>query len=168
MFKVILRSFGALQTFQIFDHLISRKRLLIERNGPKFGLWGKVISMYKVNLTIKVFNAIPRSFPNVTFRFSRIMYLVVVPWGQVLCVYSFLNCYGYMGYLWRCGVLVPFEVVRCNFLTLARNYKTAGRRERTEVWDSGTLVPHTWGTFDLVPFNGIFGVFSSAWLCQQS
>ncbi len=36
IFKVILRSFGA---FLIVDNLVSRRRLAIERNGPKFRHW---------------------------------------------------------------------------------------------------------------------------------
>ncbi len=34
LFKFSLGSFGA---FPIFDDLVSRKRLVVEQNGPKFG-----------------------------------------------------------------------------------------------------------------------------------
>ena len=46
---------------------------------------------------------------------------------------------------------------------MAINSKTAGRRAKlTEVWDSGTLVSHIYGGFDLVVFTDIllpFGVY---------
>ncbi len=38
MVKVILGSFGA---FPIFDNRVSRKRLVVERNGEKFGPRGE-------------------------------------------------------------------------------------------------------------------------------
>ncbi len=61
VFKVILRSFNALP---IFDNLVSRKRLVVERIGVKFGLRGQVFSAYKVPLTVVkcVFNVILMSF----------------------------------------------------------------------------------------------------------
>ncbi len=41
---------------------------------------------------------------------------------------------------------------------MACNSKPASRRaKRTDILDSGTLVTHIWGTFDLAMFNVILG-----------
>ncbi len=50
MFKFSLGSFGA---FSIFDNLVSQKRLVVERNGPKFGPHGYAFSVYTVLLAVK-------------------------------------------------------------------------------------------------------------------
>ena len=50
MVKVILGSFGA---FPIIDNLISRKWLVVERNGVKFGPRGWVFNVHRVLLTLK-------------------------------------------------------------------------------------------------------------------
>ncbi len=50
MLKVIWGSFGA---FPIFDSIVSRKRLVIEQNGVKFGSRGLVFNVYWVLSTVK-------------------------------------------------------------------------------------------------------------------
>ncbi len=50
MFKFSLESLG---TFPIFDDLVSRKRLGVERNGLKCGPQGSVFSVYRVLLSVK-------------------------------------------------------------------------------------------------------------------
>ena len=50
MFNFSLGSFCA---FQIFDDLVSRKRLVVERNRPKFEPLGQVFSVCRVVLTVK-------------------------------------------------------------------------------------------------------------------
>ncbi len=50
VFTISLRLFGA---FPIFDSPVFGKRLVVERNGCKFGSPGSVFSVYKVLLTVK-------------------------------------------------------------------------------------------------------------------
>ncbi len=49
LFKTSLMSFCA---FPICANLVSRKRLVVERNGPKFGPQGYILGIYRVLLTI--------------------------------------------------------------------------------------------------------------------
>ncbi len=51
MLKIILRSYGA---FPIFDKLVSRKRLVVGRNGPEFGSQRKLLSVFRVLLTVSI------------------------------------------------------------------------------------------------------------------
>ncbi len=42
---------------------------------------------------------------------------------------------------------------------MACNSKTAGYRDkRTEIWDSGIVVPCIWSTFDILVFRVILGL----------
>ncbi len=47
MFEFSLGSFGAFPIFADLVH-VSWKRLIVERNGPKFGPKGQVFSVYRV------------------------------------------------------------------------------------------------------------------------
>ncbi len=74
MFRVSLRSFGA---FLIFSNLVSRERLVVERNGPKCGprVGGRqVVTVYRIPLTYK---KCLRSFwcRSAHFLFSTTLYL---------------------------------------------------------------------------------------------
>ena len=50
LFKFSLGSFGA---FLKLDDYVSRKRLVVEQNGPKVGPHGYVYSVYRVILSLK-------------------------------------------------------------------------------------------------------------------
>ncbi len=70
MFKVSLGSFGTFPIFPIFNNLVSQKRLVEERNGPKFGPRGYLFGVHKERLTFKclghsvrLFGAFPISAP---------------------------------------------------------------------------------------------------------
>ncbi len=52
MLKFSLGSFGAFPIFTDLVH-ISRKRLIVERNGSKFRPQGEVFSVYRILLTVK-------------------------------------------------------------------------------------------------------------------
>ena len=78
--------------------------------------------------------------------------------------------YAYMGYF----DLVVFKVILGHSVHLSQNSlfsKTVCRRaKRTEIWDSGILVTHIWGAFDLVGYKVILGSFSalvSKWSVSQ-
>ena len=53
MFKFSLGSFGAFLIFANLAHVVSRKRLILERNRSKFERQEYVSSLYKVLLTVK-------------------------------------------------------------------------------------------------------------------
>ena len=53
MFKFSLESLGAFPYFADRVDVVSRKRLIVEQNGPKFGPQGEVFCVYRVLLTVK-------------------------------------------------------------------------------------------------------------------
>ena len=53
MFKFSLRSFGAFTIFGNLIHVVSRKRLIVERNGAKFRPQGQEFSVYGLLLKIQ-------------------------------------------------------------------------------------------------------------------
>ncbi len=69
MFKFSLGSFSA---FPIFDNLVSRKRLVIEQNGPKFGPRSKNL-VYRVLLSVKCSSSVWDHL--VHFQFLTTLYL---------------------------------------------------------------------------------------------
>ncbi len=62
-------------------------------------------------------------------------------------------------------------VIQCTCPKMASISKMAGRRAKTtEIWESGILVTHIWGTFDLVGFKvilGSIGALMSKWPVSQ-
>ena len=109
MFKVSLGSFDA---FPIFGDLVSRKRLIVERNGRKFGPRGP----YKVVLTVKCSRSVWGH--SVHIRFLPTLYMLYLvrliverngakigPHGLVFGVY--IEC------LCLLSVVVQFRVIRC-------------------------------------------------------
>ncbi len=75
-------------------------------------------------------------------------------------------------YLSRRSAQDYFGLILWNCLEMSCNSKTAVcRAEWIGIWDSGVIVQHTWGTFDLIVFNAILGSFSahlSNWLLTQT
>ncbi len=78
-------------------HVVSRKRLIVERNGPKFGPHGYVFSVYRVLLTVKCSSSV--SGYSVHFRVSGSLYL------EKLWSYSKID----QNLGLRCNYLVPVE-----------------------------------------------------------
>ncbi len=78
MFKFSLGSFGA---FPIFGNLVSRKEVVVERNGPKFGPQRQVFRAYRVLFTVNL--TVQRSVwgQSVHFHFWR-------PWIYFWLKYS--------------------------------------------------------------------------------
>ena len=76
----------------------------------------------------------------------------------------------YMGYIWPCRVQGHFGVIRYTCLKMTCISKTAGHRaKRTEIWDSGILVVHIWGIFDLVGFKVIWcNCLKIAWISKTT
>ncbi len=61
--------------FQFFDDLVCRKRLVVERNGQKFGPHWYIFSVYRVLLTVKSSNSVWGH--SVDFQFLMILYLLL-------------------------------------------------------------------------------------------
>ncbi len=74
MFKLSLGSFGAFPIFADLVHAVSRKRLMVERNGPKFGPWGKYLVYDGVLLTVRCSSSVRGH--SVHFRFLLTLYML--------------------------------------------------------------------------------------------
>ena len=72
MFKCSLGSLGA---FPILDDLVSRKRLIVERNSRKSVPHGQVFSVYRVLLTVKYSKFNLGSFGAISF-FDDLVHVV--------------------------------------------------------------------------------------------
>ena len=70
----------------------------------------------------------------------------------------------YICRVFSCLILwVQFVVIQCTFLKMACAWKTTHRRvKQTEIWQSGTLVTHMWGVFDLVG-SRVICIWSRRW-----
>ncbi len=109
------QSFGA---FEIFGNLVSRKRMVVERNGLKFGPQGKVISCSRSSSGHSVYSS-PFSFLFIYFSISTTLYLknvwsynktdqtLTVPYVYVLSVYKLpltvkcsRSCWGHIVYMY--------------------------------------------------------------------
>ncbi len=73
MFKFSLESFDALPIFVDLVH-VSRKRLVVERNGPNFGPQGYVFDVYIVRLTVNCSSSVWGYFAY--FRISASVHVV--------------------------------------------------------------------------------------------
>ena len=58
MSKVSLGSFGAFPIFVDLVYVVSRKQLIVERHGRKFGPQGQVFSVHRVRLTVKCLRSV--------------------------------------------------------------------------------------------------------------
>ncbi len=57
------------------------------------------------------------------------------------------------------NVKVNFRVFQCTCIKLSQNLKPVGcRTKQTDMWDSGAIVDHKCGIFDLLMFEGHIGV----------
>ncbi len=54
MLKFSFGSFGAFPISADLVHVVSRKRLIVERNGPKFGPLVQIFRVYRVLLSVQV------------------------------------------------------------------------------------------------------------------
>ena len=111
VFKFSLGSFGA---FPFFDDLVSRKRLLVERNGPNFGPLGggEVFSDYTVLLTVKCSSSVRGH--SVHFRFFELISRKLVVAEQMDQHFSLRGkSLVAAEYLSPLGVQGQFGVIRC-------------------------------------------------------
>ncbi len=108
MFKFSLGSFSAFPIFTDLVHVVSRKRLIVEWNGPKFGSQGWVFSVYRVLLTVKSSKSSLGSFS--AFPIFMTLYLLTRKIFRDLCAAKLI-----------CSSLplTPILAVVCRFRGLA-------------------------------------------------
>ena len=114
MFKFSLGSFGTFPIFADLVHVVSRKRLTVEQNGPNFGPLGEIFSVHRVILTVQV-------------QFGVIRFISDFPRPCTSCISETANRRAkwtkfwtsgvkslvYIGYLFLLSVQVQFGVIQC-------------------------------------------------------